>query len=164
MRIAKKIICLLMAVLMVTGVFGSVQVDANKTEQGMIKTTAIENFDNAVYKTPGGDDTKDKLFLMSQLEMIDTGLGFSENFDDYDVNRRCALAWDKNKKGSENDQTGDGAFTCFCWLRTPGDDADNACLVNGHGSVYSCGHFVGGYDGSFDGSCVRPALYLNLKS
>ncbi|MCR5521153.1 MAG: DUF6273 domain-containing protein [Lachnospiraceae bacterium] len=51
----------------------------NKDEKNLIKTTTVENFDNPdpEYKTPGGNDTKDKVFLLSQLEMIDSDLGFS---------------------------------------------------------------------------------------
>jgi len=140
----------------------------NKTEQGMIKTTTIENFDNAVYKTAGGNDTKDKVFLLSQLEMINSDFGFSENYDDYDMNRRCALAWYKNKEGSGNYQTADGEYTCFWWLRSPGDNANFACIVLSDGYVYSLGYdvssvgSVGDYIDNFAG--VRPALYINLNS
>lgn len=139
----------------------------NKTEQGMIKTTTIENFDNAVYKTAGGNDTKDKVFLLSQLEMINSDFGFSENYDDYDMNRRCALAWYKNKEGSGSNQTADGEYTCWWWLRSPGYDASSACCVNYRGYVSSGGYSVSGVGYSSDsdyGAGVRPALYINLNS
>ena len=128
----------------------------NKTEQGMIKNTNVENFDNAVYKTAGGNDTNDKLFLLSQLEMIDTDFGFSEDYDTYDIKRRCALAWNKNKKGSGDYQTVDGEDACWWWLRSPGSHDSEPCYVDDCGRVNS--------NGGVFATGVRPALYIDLKS
>lgn len=131
----------------------------NKTEQGMIKSSTIENFDNTIYKTVGGNDTKDKVFLMSQLEMIDANLGFAEDYETYDVNRRCAMAWKKNKKGSVDDVTTvDGEIVCGWWLRSPGSEEFCACYVRGLGIVDS-----NGYDVDRGPRGVRPALYISLK-
>ena len=130
----------------------------NKTEQGMIKSTIIENFDNAVYKTPGGNDTKDKVFLLSQLEMIDTDLGFAEDYDTPDVNRRCAVVWEKNIQGGRS-VTADGERAIWWWLRSSGSSATEACFVKDGGSVSS-----EGLDITLYGYGIRPALYINLKS
>lgn len=142
----------------------------NKTEQGMIKNTTVENFDNALYKTAGGNDTKDKVFLLSQLEMINSDYGFSENYDDYDVNRRCALAWYKTREGSDKYQTADGEYTCWWWLRSPGNNEGSACYLSNDGSVSSYGDnvyhidYIGLYNNHIkDFAGVRPALYISLK-
>ncbi|MCR5769007.1 MAG: DUF6273 domain-containing protein [Lachnospiraceae bacterium] len=61
----------------------------SKSEKSLIKTTTVENYDNAVYNTPGGEDTKDKVFLLSQFEMINKNYGFDEAYDKRDENRCC---------------------------------------------------------------------------
>ena len=135
----------------------------NKTEKGMIKTTTVENYDNAVYGTAGGNDTKDKVFLLSQLEMINSDYGFDESYDAYDVNRRCAPTAYAIAQGTYADsyyQTSYGENTCWWWLRSPGYEAGSVCRVYSDGGVGSLGIIY--YD--FVGSGVRPALYINLNS
>ena len=44
------------------------------------------------------------------------------------------------------------------WLRSPGDDSDNASCVTGLGGVYA------GYYVDHDIVSVRPALWVNLAS
>ncbi len=132
----------------------------NKEEKALIKTTTVENFDNPGYKTPGGNDTKDKIFLLSQLEMIDSDYGFSQAYETYDVNRRCAATAYARARGaghSSNYKTKEGEEACLWWLRSPGRDADNAAGVNDNGLVSTRGLGVYDYGG------VRPALIINLK-
>ncbi|MBR4343208.1 MAG: fibronectin type III domain-containing protein [Lachnospiraceae bacterium] len=142
----------------------------NKTERGMIKTTTVENFDNVIYRTEGGKNTKDKVFLLSQLEIRNSDYGFSKNYEDYDINRRCALAWYKNKKQADKDyQTADGEYTCWWWLRSPGDYAHFVCDVDYLGYVHSDGISVdlvtdtgiNAYDDYSAG--VRPAMWIKIK-
>ncbi len=147
----------------------------NKTEKDMIKTTTVENYDNAVNGTAGGNDTKDKVFLLSQLEMINSDYGFDESYDTHDVNRRCAPTAYAIAQGTltltdSYDPTSDGE-TCIWWLRSPGDGAHNACIVNYYGNVLSGGNGVGqgrvqSIYGSIHYDCigVRPALHINLNS
>ncbi len=137
----------------------------NKKEKGMIKNTIIENFDNTESGTTGGNDTKDKVFLLSQLEMIKSDYGFDESYDENDVKRRCALtayAMEQGKivQGINNVRwkTSDGAYTDGWWLRTSGFRGKYAAYVCADGSVNSDGCVV-----SFDGIGVRPALYITLK-
>ncbi len=91
----------------------------NKTEKGMIKTTNVENYDNAVFNTPAGKDTKDKVYLLSQLESIETDYGFSDNYEKADINRRCApldYAVARGVVGFDDRgyfNTADGELTCF---------------------------------------------------
>ncbi len=137
----------------------------NKDEKALIKTTTVENFDNPKYKTPGGNDTKDKVFLLSQLEMIDSDLGFSEEYETYDVNRRCAPTNYAVARGAyaytgtdEEYKTKSGEGACDWWLRSPGSYADFAASVLNYGYVHSFGFYV-----LDDSNGVRPALIINLK-
>ena len=137
----------------------------NKTEKGMIKTTTIENYDNAEYNSVGGNDTKDKVFLMSQLEMIESDYGFAETYKEYDIKRRCAPTNYVIARGIHSDfdyKTVDGLDACFWWLRTPGYDSHHACYVYCAGGVTSFGNDVE-YD-YYDYIGVRPALVIDLKS
>ena len=47
----------------------------------------------------------------------------------------------------------------FWWLRSPGEDGDDAAYVNGDGIVYDTG-----FDVTHDEIGVRPAFYLDLNS
>lgn len=140
----------------------------NKTEKGMIKTTTVENYDNAVYDTPGGKDTKDKIFLLSQLEMIEPDYGFAETYAEYDINRRCAPSiYNKAREVYYHDdyKTADGLETCYWWLRTPGKAGRgiHMCYVNRDGNVGSSNSFIDYGCGYYDGNGVRPALVISLK-
>ena len=138
----------------------------NKSEQAMIKTTKVKNFDNAVYNTPGGNSTKDKVFLLSQLEMIESDYGFDGSYDTYDINRRCAPSEYAVAQGAYQYQgtiedcfTADKKGACWWWLRSPGRVSGSAALVSRAGSVYDGGYYVNEYC-----DAVRPALWINLKS
>lgn len=133
----------------------------NKEEKALIKTTTVENFDNPDNKTPGGNDTKDKVFLLSQLEMIDSDLGFSEEYETYDENRRCAATAYAAPRGAGYSlyyYTKEGEAACYWWLRSPGKYASYAAYVDDLGDVYTDGDSV-----YYDDRGVRPALYINLK-
>ncbi len=138
----------------------------NETEQGMIRKTTVKNYDNSVYKTAGGNDTEDKVFLLSEFDMVNGDFGFSEAYNTDDIDRRCAFAWDKNKNGIGGVKTKDGAYTCWWWLRSPGQYASKACFVYIEGSLGLFGEKVTSVlDTGYGGNAgVRPAMYLNLKS
>ncbi|MCR5323120.1 MAG: DUF6273 domain-containing protein [Lachnospiraceae bacterium] len=128
----------------------------NKTEQGMIKTKTIENFDNANYGTPGGNDTKDKVFLLSQLEFTNSGLK-----DDYyagDKNGRGVATPYAIAKGAFCYIADDGERVCDWWLRSPGYIDLHAAYVSTIAGIISSGSSVKVIDYG-----VRPALYINLN-
>ena len=117
----------------------------NKTEKGRIQTTLIKNEDNFETKTSGGNDTKDKVFLLSQKEAetlfsnkkerIAKATGYTQKTGVY-VNERTNALW---------------------WLRSPGNGSDAAGTVHWDGWINS-----DGYDVSYDSDGVRPALYLKF--
>ena len=133
----------------------------NKAEKDLIKTTTVENLDNAVHGTTAGNNTKDKIFLLSLYEVIETDYGFAEDYATYDENRRCgatayAVAMGLSTYDSYKIKYGDAAYSWL--LRSPGYGAYSAANVdNRDGCVGTFGDNVSHYGG------VRPALIINLK-
>ena len=117
----------------------------NKAEKAKIRTSLIKNEDNSMYGTSGGNDTEDKVFLLSEKEAetlfsndderIAKATGYAEKSGVY-VNEEKAAWW---------------------WLRSPGDDSGSAAKVDNDGWVNRNGYDV---DSRNDG--VRPALYLKF--
>ena len=114
-------------------------------EKEKINITEIINQDNPVYGTEGGNNTFDKIFLLSLSEVSEQQDGEKYGFLDDEI-RGCGKS-DFSKTGS------------WWWLRSPGYDSGYAAGVYDYGWVYRYGHDVGSSD---DG--VRPALHLNLSS
>ena len=102
--------------------------------QPRVVEVANKNPDNPAYGTPGGNDTKDRVFLLS-----------------IDEARRYF------KSASERIAKFEGPG-CWWWLRSPGDGADYAASVSYDGDVNDYGFDVIGDDGVG----VRPALWLSL--
>ena len=119
----------------------------NKSEKAKIQTSLIKNEDNSEYGTSEGNDTEDKVFLLSEKEAetlfsneeerIAKATEYAEKSGVY-VNKEKAAWW---------------------WLRSPGDYGFSAAGVDDDGWVYRIGYNV---DYSSDG--VRSALHLNLQS
>jgi len=119
-----------------------------------IAETRLENEANQWYGTDGGNDTIDRIFLLSLEELVryfgDSGkLGNKPKdtcyiYDEYNAKRIA-----KNSEGEAR----------WWWLRSPGDNGTDAANVDSDGDVSVCGIFV---DNVYCG--VRPALWLNLES
>ena len=114
-------------------------------EREKINITEIINQDNPVYGTEGGNNTFDKIFLLSLSEVSEQQDGEKYGFLDDEI-RACGKS-DFSKTGS------------WWWLRSPGYDSGYAAGVYDYGWVYRYGHDVGS-----SGDGVRPALHLNLSS
>ena len=114
-------------------------------EREKINITEIINQDNPVYGTEGGNNTFDKIFLLSLSEVSEQQDGEKYGFLDDEI-RACGKS-DFSKTGS------------WWWLRSPGKDSGNAAEVSCDGWVDRNGRYVSNGD---DG--VRPALHLNLSS
>ena len=118
----------------------------NKAEKAKIQTSLIKNEDNSKYGTNGGNDTEDKVFLLSEKE---TETLFSNKEE------RIAKATEYATKSGV--YVNEEKAACW-WLRSPGYDSDDAAEVDGSGWVGGYGSVLDIYDG------VRPALHLNLQS
>jgi len=119
----------------------------NKAEKAKIQTSLIKNEDNSKYGTNGGNDTEDKVFLLSEKE---TETLFSNKEE------RIAKATEYAEKSGVyvNEEK-----TVLWWLRSLGCSRDYAAEVSYYGWINRSGCDVNSYD---DG--VRPALHLNLQS
>ena len=122
-------------------------------EQKLILETTVTADKNPRYGTDPGNSTKDKVFLLSIPEV--------EKYFANDEDRRCAPTAYAKAQGvwlQTNMKTAGGEDACQWWLRSPGDDRRNADVSYG-GSVYETGFYA-----VLDMICVRPALWIDLKS
>lgn len=127
-----------------------------------IRTSTVVNAVNEYLYASGGNDTSDKVFLLSSAEFSDAAFGFTTSSYTLDEARRCktsdyahAMGAGRYNKGSEYDGN------CLWWLRSPGIDPDAGimCDVRGHYDVYRDGDYAVTCHGA-----IRPALNLDLSS
>ena len=117
-------------------------------ERKRIPVVEISNPDNDEYETPGGNNTRDQVFLLSIDEANNY---YSEDEDRICMPTEYALAKDEDIMYSK---IGAG---CWWWLRSPGNGSDFAAGVDPSGFLDGLGNVVAdGYVG------VRPALWVNL--
>ena len=115
-------------------------------EKEKINITEKVNQDNPAYGTEGGNNTSDKIFLLSSAEVDEKEDGKKYGFLN-DETRKC-----KANSFSEME-------IAFWWLRSPGYNSSSATEVFGYGRINRDGNNV--YDNI---AGVRPALHLNLSS
>ena len=109
----------------------------SKKEQAMILETKVTADKNPEYSTNPGENTQDRIFLLSIQE--------ANQYFSSDRDRKCCVEGDDS--------------ACWWWLRSPGDDSDCAATVSPGGSIDNNGY-------AFDDAdfAVRPALWINLES
>ena len=120
----------------------------NAEEQAQIQNTTVSADKNPEYNTNPGNATTDKVFLLSINEV--------EKYFNSDEARKCAPTAYAKAQGaytSDSYKTASGAATCWWWLRSPGNNQNNAANVNNDGSVNYNGNNVNN-----DNDAVRPAL------
>lgn len=123
-------------------------------EQELICLSMVTADKNPKYYTPQGNDTEDKVFLLSIKE--------AEKYFKSDKDRQCIPTEFALKNGVYKNDDG----MCYWWLRTVGFGNHKFFLVNTAGAV-SYGSDYADYDGRDlynDINSVRPALWINLKS
>lgn len=125
----------------------------SSAEQTMIADTNVSADKNPKFDTDSGNNTTDKVFLLSTNE-VNRYFGSNEA-------RKCiptayAIA---NGVYTSNSKTKGGAATCWWWLRLPGYIQSYAAVVGDDGSVLYYGNGV-----NCDDDGVRPALWINLDS
>ena len=134
--------------------------DAFTDEQrSRIIESRIENNDNADYGTSGGNDTYDKLFLLS---IEDANWYFDSDKDRIAYPTPYAKSEksvNENLSVSSSYVSKDRGGSCFWWLRSPGKDHYYAASVDDDGNVESYDTFV-----FFDDLAVRPAFKINLNN
>ena len=116
-------------------------------ERSRIIESRIENKYNAEYGTIGGNDTNDKLFLLSIEE--------AKKYFKSDKTRRVyPTPYASLKTGH--------ITPCWWWLRSPGEGLSKAAVVTPSGQIFSEGTYLkGGWGGDI---AVRVAFWLDLKN
>ena len=118
-------------------------------ERQALMLTEVYNDDNEDYDTPAGEDTEDRVFLLSVDE--------AEEFCDSVAVAVCQPTAYALKNGVEVDnfEGQDLQAGCWWWLRSPGCDASFAMEMGAYGEI--------GEDGTpahWWGGAVRPAIQL----
>lgn len=113
----------------------------SSSEQEAIHTTKVINEDNYYYKTDGGNDTLDKIYLLSLSETDEEKeYGFTDSYGMTIKYSNYADLCDYQ----------------YWWLRTPGEKNISAAAVDMSGEAY-----VGGGESDMELG-IRPVLHLNL--
>ena len=132
----------------------------SSAEQGAVMEQNVVNDDNPYYGTEGGNNTNDKVYLLSIGEATNPAYGFCEDYGTYSASRQLKASDYAHARGASiaiNDYAGN----CWWWLRSPGDITIHAASVNACGYVCRDGIYVGN-DYGID--AVVPALHINLSS
>jgi len=120
----------------------------NEKEQAIIQTTNVPAEANPQYSSDPGNDTKDKVFLLSISEV--------EKYFASDEERRCKpTEYAIEQKGWAWEE--DDVF-CWWWMRSPGNEQFRATLVQDDGSID-----YHGYTTDIDWDCVRPAMWVTVN-
>ena len=115
-------------------------------EISSIADSNVVNFENPISHIPGGNNTTDKIFLLSIDEVRSAEYGFTDN------SSRMA-------ENTEHPRVGLPGVYNRWWLRSPGSSATRAAIVTSDGYV-----IFDGSDKSASDIAVRPAFNLNLSS
>ena len=129
-------------------------------EQAAIKNTIVVNEDHPSCGTEGGENTNDKVYLLSIAEASNTAYGFNGEFHASSETREAKNTAYAEECGAwmspSTEYEGNGDW----WLRSPGNSSAVASSVVFDGlGVDSNGVDVGDVH-----VAVRPALHLNLSS
>lgn len=119
----------------------------------MIVSSTVAADKNPSYGTSPGNNTTDKVFLLSIKEL-------NEYFDS-DEARKCALTEYAKAQGADASRyySVGGKATCWWWLRTPGKDSVGAVRIRYDGSFGPSGTNVDVSSGA-----VRPVMWIKLGS
>jgi len=131
-----------------------------KEEKNAIQATTLKNKDNPKFGTEGGEDTEDKIFVLSLDEAYEY---FGE--DTYDqfyggVNRMRVAAPTEYAKARGAWVASYGEWydgNCYYWLRTPGEEGNRVADVYPFGFVYGLGGNV-----ARARHAVRPAIWVEM--
>ncbi|MBD5466238.1 MAG: hypothetical protein HDR22_10590 [Lachnospiraceae bacterium] len=130
----------------------------SSSEQGAIVTQNVVNEDNP-FGTEGGNETSDKVYLLSISEVRNVAYGFCSGVSVDSMSRRMKTSDYANARGAYRGSSSDYEGECWWWLRSPGTSSDFAAyvLIGGHVNL-------GGRNVSHSSDGVCPALHINLSS
>lgn len=135
-------------------------------QKNAIKTTKVENRNNIHYGSAGqgGNDTSDKIFLLSEREVYNTDdakkYGFVLDGEVYDEARRCKCSTYAYTMGTwRNIEDSECNGNALWFLRLPGGFCYGDVTA-----VYDFGRVNSGGTSIFFDHSVRPAIHLDLSS
>ena len=131
-------------------------------QKSAILQTTVVTEDNPYYGTVGGNDTSDKVFLLSLSDMRDRG-GERHGFSNWKLSgedRRCEATDYAHAMGAWRSTDAGYEGNCWWWLRSPGIAQYRADYVDYDGFVRRHGL----YDAQELRGAIRPALNLDLTS
>lgn len=132
------------------------------TEKSSILTSTVVNENHPYYGTQGGNNTNDKLFLLSFSEIINQAYGFNSELNYKDTARQAlGTQFSINNGLFTANESGDLGNNTW-WLRSPGSDNSKAGLVDGTGYVFDGDSATCIIQETTSG--VRPAFWINLNS
>lgn len=135
-------------------------------EQSAVRATEIRNEDNPFFGTKGGNNTNDKVYVLSLSEVWNRAYGFSSEDAASETREAKNTAYVK-ACGAPTVGSGSHAGNGEWWLRTPGILPYFAVTVVKNGDVAYAGdavgtlHLPGAAESKY---AVRPALHLDLSS
>lgn len=136
------------------------------SEQSAILPTNVDNSSSqgfSLYSTSGGNNTQDKIFLLSVAEAykyFNVQYSVSNNTKSNNTKslvQPTAYAIEQGAYISNGSKTAEGTAAGIWWLRSPGSVQDSAAFVNYDGSLLSCYVY-------FASCAVRPAFWLDLNA
>lgn len=127
-------------------------------EQAKIQSSIVTAEENTSYDNDPGNETQDKVFLLS--------VGEAEDYFYLDSERVCELTM----YAEANIDMEDHKSNCWWWLRSSGEFQNCATFVRVNGSINYNGNevydydYVNNYDDRVDiaGAAVRPAMWIEL--
>lgn len=135
-------------------------------QKNAIKTTKVENRNNIHYGSAGqgGNDTSDKIFLLSEREVYNTDdakkYGFVLDGEVYDEARRCKCSTYAYAMGTwRNIEDLECNGNALWFLRSPGGSCYGDVTA-----VYDFGRVNSGGTSIFSDHSVRPAIHLDFSS
>ncbi|MCM1162601.1 MAG: DUF6273 domain-containing protein [Roseburia sp.] len=131
----------------------------SSSEQGAIVEQIVVNEDNPEYGTEGGNDTNDKVYLLSIREVKNEVYGFCSDDGIYSMSRGVKTSDYANARGVERERSSAYEGNCRWWLRSSGYESYSAATVDDYGWVSRSGFSVCYYS---NGVC--PALHISLSS
>lgn len=122
----------------------------SSTERNSILTTTLENpgyTNGSGQYIKGGNDTRDKIFLLSMDEV-------KEYFSNNKSRKAGYTSYAASQGANVYDQYGG---PCYWWLRSPGLTQNRAACVDINGYPYRDGSYV-----NYIYAAVRPAMWVDI--
>ncbi len=119
----------------------------SQEEQARIQEVLVVNDDNPHYSTRGGEDTMDRVFLLSEAEVLE--------FFPQQEQRACQATEYAKAQGAYVDENNGNSWW---WLRSPGVRPVDACGVRADGRISG----YGSRDVNRPSGTIRPVIWVTM--